>query len=705
MRQRADGTLAHSLHWSGAERLFDGSADAEPRGSPVGTPVERRHVDQEQAPPGAAAEAAIAQTVELEGVQPVDTHAVEADEHARERQRSSVATLAVAAIGIVFGDIGTSPLYVMRAAFTPEQGLAATQANVFGLLSLITWGLILVVSGKYVSVVMRANNRGEGGVLALLALLIPDLEHGRSSHPRLWIGAGLLGAAMLFADGFVTPAISVLSAVEGLNLVSTELSRYVVPLSIGILIGLFSVQRRGTARIGRVFGPIMITWFVTLGTLGALQIMRSPGILAAASPVHAVRFFAEHGPTGLLILGVVILAVSGVEALFADMGHFGRGPIRLVWFALVLPSLFLNYFGQGALVLADPDVSNPFFQLAPSFLLYPLIALATAAAVIASQALISGAFSFARQLMHLGYSPFVTVVHTSPEQEGQIYIRQINAILLVGCVALIIAFRSSASLVGAYGVALATTMVITTVLFFEVTRWEWKWSLPKALAVATPFLVIDVAFFTANLAKIPRGGWVPLTIAGMAFFLFITWRRGRDLVLDIRQRMALPITELIERVEREKPCRTPGTGVFLTPTAHEAPDILRQHLEHIHALHQQVILLSVSSSGVARVPVSERIVAEQLPLGFAQVTARYGYMQSVALADILTACTAKGVCVTPETTTFYVSRERLRPTGGAPMARWRKRLFIFLRRNTPKMQDFFDLPVGRVVELGTTVEI
>ena len=667
--------------------------------------MERRHVDQEQAPPGAAAEAAIAQTVELEGMPPAETHAVPADEHARERRRGSTLSLSVAAIGIVFGDIGTSPLYVMRAAFAPTQNLAANQANIFGLLSLITWGLILVVSVKYVSVIMRADNRGEGGVLALLALLIPDLEHGRSSHPRLWIGGGLLGAAMLFADGFITPAISVLSAVEGLELVSPAFSRFVVPIAIGILIGLFSVQRRGTAKIGRVFGPVMVTWFLTLGTLGALQIIRAPGVLAAVSPVHAVRFFADNGIAGLLILGVVILAVSGVEALFADMGHFGRGPIRLVWFAVALPCLFLNYFGQGALLLRVPDVSNPFFQLAPGFLLYPLIALATAAAIIASQALISGAFSFARQLMHLGYSPFVTVVHTSPEQEGQIYIRQINTILLIGCIALILAFRSSARLVDAYGVALSTTMVISSILFFEVTRWSWKWSLPKALAVVIPFFVIDVAFFTANLAKVPRGGWVPLTIAGIAYFLFITWRRGRDLALQTRQRLALPLAELIERVEKERPCRTPGTGVFLTPSAYEAPGILRQHLDHIHALHKQVILLSVTSSGVARVPTSERVVAEQFPSGFAQVTARYGYMQSVALADILTACTAKGVCVTPETTTFYVARERLRPTGDAPMARWRKRLFIFLRRNTPKMQDFFDLPVGRVVELGTTVEI
>lgn len=676
-----------------------------PSGLPSDKRVERRHVDQEQAPPGAAAEAAIAQSVELNGVPPTAAHAVPADEHERERKRGSLVTLSVAAAGVVFGDIGTSPLYVMRAAFGGEQNLARTPENVYGLLSLITWALLLVVSVKYVAFVTRADNRGEGGVLALLALLIPDLDHGRSSHPRLWISAGLIGAAMLYADGFITPAISVLSAVEGLELASPAFRRFIVPLAAGILIGLFSVQHKGTARIGRIFGPIMIAWFLTLAALGAMQIVRAPAILGALSPIHAVRFFAEHGFAGILVLGVVILAVSGVEALFADMGHFGRAPIRLVWFSLVLPCLLINYLGQGSLVIEAPTTRHPFFQLAPDIALYPLIALATAATVIASQAMISGAFSFARQLMHLGYSPFVTIVHTSPEQEGQIYIRQMNAILLVGCLTLVLTFRSSERLAGAYGLAVAATMVMTTLLFFEVTRWEWRWSLPRALAVAIPFLAIDVSFLGANLAKVAHGGWVPLTIAGAVFFIFVTWRRGRDLVLDIRQRTALPIAELIERVERERPCRTPGTGVFLTPTAHEAPAILRQHLDHIHALHQQVILLSVTSSGVARVPKSERIVAEHLPLGFAQVTARYGYMQSVALADILAACTAKGVCVTPETTTFYVARERLRPTGDAPMARWRKRLFIFLRRNTPKMQDFFDLPVGRVVELGTTVEI
>ena len=667
--------------------------------------MERRHVDQEQAPPGAAAEAAIAQQVELEGVPPAVSQAVEADQHQRQRHGESLAALAVTAAGIVFGDIGTSPLYVMRAAFGGDYGLARTPGDILGLLSLIAWALIIVVTIKYVSVVMRADNHGEGGVLALLALLIPDLEHGRSKHPRIWIGFGLLGAAMLYADGFITPAISVLSAVEGLELASPAFKQWLVPLAVGILIGLFSVQRRGTARIGRIFGPVMILWFLTLGTLGLLEILRSPGILAALSPIHAVRFFAEHGLAGVLVLGVVILAISGVEALFADMGHFGRTPIRIVWFVLVLPCLMMNYFGQGSLILRSPEVENPLFQLAPTSLLYPFIALATASAVIASQALISGAFSFARQLMHLGYSPFVTVKHTSPEHEGQIYIKQVNAILLVGCLTLVIAFRSSDRLAATYGLAVAATMTLSTILFFEILRWEWKWSLTKAALLVTPFLVVDLAFLSANAAKIPRGGWVPLVIASSIFFLFITWRRGRDCVLEIRRNTALPVTELIQRVEREKPCRTPGTGVFLTPVVDQAPAILRQHLDHIHALHEQVILLSVSSTGVARVPRNDRVLTKQLPLGFAEVTARYGYMQSVALADILEACLAKNVCVVPETTTFYVTRERIRPTGNARMARWRKRIYIFLQRNTPKMQDFFDLPPGRVVELGTTIEL
>jgi KUP system potassium uptake protein len=667
--------------------------------------MERRHVDQDQAPPGAATEAAVAETVEAQGLPTSVTHAQEATEHHEARRGASLVALTVTATGVVFGDIGTSPLYVMQAAFGAEHGLPRTPADILGFLSLVTWSLLIVVTVKYVSFIMRADNRGEGGILALLSLLIPDLEDAPRTKRRMWIIGGLIGAALLYSDGTITPAISVLSAIEGLEVASPALGRFVLPLTVAILIALFAVQRKGTSRIGRVFGPVMIVWFATLGLLGARQIAASPEVLAGLSPAHAVSFFVEHGLAGFLILGAVILAVSGAEALYADMGHFGKTPIRLAWLILVLPCLLLNYFGQGALLLRAPQTVSPFFELAPRVLLYPFVGLAAVATVIASQALISGAFSITRQLMHLGYSPLVTVTHTSPDQQGQVYIPQINMLLLIGCLVLVLAFRSSENLAEAYGLAVSGTMVLTTTLFAGVARLHWRWPWSRVAPLAAVFLLIDLAFFGANLAKIASGGWVPLLIATCVYFTLVTWRAGRHCLLDARREASLPIAELIAHVEKERPCRTPGTGIFLTPAHGGAPVILRHHLERIHALHQQVVLLSVSSTGRARVPASERIAVESLPLGFAHITARYGYMQSVSLADIIAECKRCGVAMATDTTTFYVSREHLRPTGPAKLARWRKKMFIFLQRNAPSMQDFFDLPPRRVVELGTTIDI
>ena len=667
--------------------------------------MDRRHVDQDQAPPGAATEAAVAEGIEAEGLATAVSHEQEAAEHHEARRGASLAALTVSAIGVVFGDIGTSPLYVMQAAFGAEHGLTRTPADILGFLSLVTWSLLLVVTVKYVSFIMRADNRGEGGILALLSLLIPDLEDSTRTHRRMWIIGGLIGASLLYSDGTITPAISVLSAIEGLEVASPALGRVVLPLTVAILIALFAVQRKGTSRIGKIFGPIMIAWFATLGLLGALQIAAAPQVLGGLSPVHAMTFFADRGLAGFLILGAVILAVSGAEALYADMGHFGKAPIRIAWVALVLPCLLLNYFGQGALLLRAPRTVSPFFELAPRMLLYPFVGLAAIATVIASQALISGAFSITRQLMHLGYSPLVTVTHTSPDQQGQVYIPQVNMLLLLGCLVLVLAFRSSENLAEAYGLAVSGTMVLTTILFSGVARLHWKWSLARVIPLAAAFLLIDFAFLGANLAKVLSGGWVPLLIATSVYFTLVTWRAGRHCLLMARREASLPTDELIAHVEAERPCRTPGTGIFLTPAHGDAPAILRHHLERIHALHEQVILLSVSSTGVARVPSGERIVVEKLPLGFSHITARYGYMQSVSLADIITECTRCGVPMAAESTTFYVSREHVRPTGPAKLARWRKKMFIFLQRNAPSMQDFFDLPPRRVVELGTTIDI
>ena len=667
--------------------------------------MDRRHVDQDQAPPGAATEAAVAESIEAEGLAPAVTQAKEATEHSEARKGGSLLALAVSAAGVVFGDIGTSPLYVMQAAFGGEHALSRSAADVLGFLSLVTWSLLLVVTVKYVSFIMRADNRGEGGILALLSLLIPDLENAPRGERRRWIIGGLVGASLLYADGTITPAISVLSAIEGLEVASPALGRFVLPLTVVILVALFAVQRKGTSRIGRIFGPVMIVWFISLGALGIRQIAEAPQVLAGLSPAYAGAFFASHGLAGVLVLGAVILAVSGAEALYADMGHFGKAPIRFVWITLVLPCLLLNYFGQGALLLRAPETASPFFELAPRPLVYPFVGLAALATVIASQALISGAFSITRQLMHLGYCPLVTVTHTSPDQQGQVYIPQINLLLLAGCLVLVLAFRSSENLAEAYGLAVSGTMVLTTILFAGVARLHWRWPLPRVVALAAVFLLIDLAFLGANLAKVASGGWVPLLIGGGVYFTLVTWRAGRHSLLDARGQAAISIPDLVAQVEKERPCRTPGTGIFLTPISGDAPAILRRHLDLIHALHERVILLSVSSAGTARVPASERITIEQLAMGFSHITARYGYMQSVSLADIMKECARSGVDMSPDTTTFYVSRERLRPSGPAKLARWRKKIFIFLQRNAPSMQDFFDLPPRRVVELGTTIDI
>jgi KUP system potassium uptake protein len=614
--------------------------------------------------------------------------------------------LGLAALGVVYGDIGTSPLYAMRETFRPEYGLPATAANVNGILSLIVWSLIVVVSIKYIVFIMRADNRGEGGILALLALLLQRTHRSKDSRVRgLLIMFGLFGAALLYGDGIITPAVSVLSAVEGLEIKAPGLARYVVPLTLLILFGLFMIQRLGTARVGTAFGPVMLLWFLAIGGLGLRELVNNPSVLTAFNPWHALHFFFEHDKVAFFVLGAVVLAVTGAEALYADMGHFGKRPIRLAWFAVALPCLLLNYFGQGALVLRSPAAKdNPFYLLAPSALLLPLVALATLAAIIASQALISGAFSLTQQSVQLGYSPRVRIVHTSAREAGQIYIPEVNGALMIGCLLLVLYFQTSSAMAAAYGIAVTGTMVITTILFAVVARQRWGWSYLTVGVLTVLFLTVDLAFLAANVVKIRHGGWVPIAIAIVVFTLMSTWKRGRSLLGEKLSQGALPLNLFLEDVERRKPPRVPGTAVFMTSSAEGAPVVLLHHLKHNKVLHEQVVLMSVVAEEVPEVPADERVTLEPLGLGFWRVTAHYGFMESPDVGDILASAASAGLRARAQETSFYLGRERLIPTGRSGMMKWRKKIFALMSRNARSATEFFNIPPNRVVELGTQLE-
>jgi KUP system potassium uptake protein len=574
-------------------------------------------------------------------------------------------------------------------------------------LSLILWSLILIVSVKYIVFILRADNRGEGGILALLALILQYTRRKTDDKIRAWIIVlGLFGAALLYGDGVITPAISVLGAVEGLEVVTPALKILVVPISLGILVGLFLVQSKGTAKVGRIFGPIMAVWFVSIALLGIMEIWTAPEILLAVNPIFGVRFFIAHGYGAFVVLGAVVLAVTGAEALYADMGHFGRPPIRLAWFAVVFPALLLNYFGQGALILRNPEgAANPFFMLAPRLLLYPLLALATMAAIIASQALISGAFSLTHQAVQLGYSPRVNVIHTSGTEAGQIYIPEVNAALAVGCLFVVLGFRSVDALGAAYGIAVTGTMAITTLLFYVLARSQWNWSRAKAGSLAALFLIVDLGFFSSNMLKIAKGGWVPIVIALVIFTLMTTWNRGKRIVQKRLLRGSLPMDLLLDDVARNQPPRVPGTAVFMTSDTEGAPLVLLHHLKHNKVLHKHVILLSVIFANVPEIPDTERISATLLREGFARVKARYGFMQSADVPQILASCADSGIVAEPLQTTYYLGRERLLAKGDSPMSAWRKKLYIFMSRNSRSATEFFNIPSNRVVELGAQIEL
>jgi KUP system potassium uptake protein len=608
-----------------------------------------------------------------------------------------LAALSLTALGVVYGDIGTSPLYAFRQAFDREYGLTPTPDAVYGVLSMIIWSLVLVVSVKYIALVMRADNHGEGGILALLALLPRDRA--------VLVMLALFGAALLYGDGVITPAISVLGATEGLEVVTPAFAPYVVPASVLILLGLFFVQKRGTAGVGAIFGPIMLIWFATIGILGAAEIARAPAVLLALNPWHAVRFAMTYGTSAFLVLGAVVLAITGAEALYADMGHFGRQPIRLVWFTVVLPALLLNYFGQGALVLRIPEaVQNPFYMLAPRALLYPLLAIATFAAIVASQALISGAFSLAQQSIQLGYSPRLTIVHTSRSEFGQIYVPEVNAALAVGCVLLVLWFRSSSALGAAYGIAVTGTMAITTVLFYVIARTRWKWSPLHAGALAAAFLVLESAFLAANVLKIARGGWVPIVMAAGIFLIMTTWRRGTRLLTRVLSGRSLPLEKFFAQVERQQPPRVPGTAVFLTAHTGGTPEILVHHLRHNKVLHEHVLFLSVVAQDIPEVAEERRLDVEPLPLGFHRVVARYGFMETPNVEAVIARCCRDMLGSSLDDVTYYLGRPSLIPGKRTRMMRWRKLLFVFLARNSRPATQFFGIPADRVVELGMQIE-
>jgi KUP system potassium uptake protein len=642
----------------------------------------------------------------------------------RSKKRSDLAKLALGALGVVYGDIGTSPLYALKECVTAPHGVAPLAANIYGLLSLFFWSITLVVSVKYILYVMRADNNGEGGVLALMALAARvgqrkiEAESPKDKKPkRSWqevkrarvplIMLGLFGSALLYGDGVITPAISVLSAVEGLEVATHAFTPVVAPLTCGILIALFWVQKRGTGGIGAVFGPVTLCWFIAIAAMGLPWVVRHPQILTAVNPVHAVRFFAAHGKHGFLVLGSVVLCITGGEALYADMGHFGTRAIRLAWYVCVFPALLLNYFGQGALLLERPEaVVNPFYALVPSAWLYPMVGLATAATVVASQALISGAFSLTRQAVQLGYLPRVTVVHTSGKTEGQIFIPEVNRLLMVACVALVLSFRASSNLAAAYGIAVTGTMGITSILSYWVARDRWGWSILRAGSFLVFILAIDLSFFIACSAKIASGGWFPLALACGMFSVMVTWNRGRTLLGEKIAADTLPLSLFLADVETMKPYRVSGTAVFLASTRRGTPSVLLHHFKHNKVLHKQVVILSVTTDAVPEVPEQQKIRLKKFDQGFWAVTAHYGFMESPDVTDILRRCRARGLETEVGDTSFYLGRETLilKP-GKKGMADWRKYLFRFLSRNARSATDFFAIPPNRVVEIGAQIEI
>jgi KUP system potassium uptake protein len=616
--------------------------------------------------------------------------------------RRPLLPLTLTAIGVVYGDIGTSPLYAMRECFFGTHSVPPTTENILGVLSLIIYSLLLVISVKYMALVLRANNKGEGGILALTSLL----PARGSGAPTALVLLGIFGAALLYGDGMITPAITVLSAIEGTTVATPLFARYVVPVSAAILIVVFSVQRYGTHRIGRLYGPVMVVWFVTLAILGISWIVEQPVVLGAVNPVHAFDFFRANGFHGVAVLGAVFLVVTGGESLYADMGHFGTRPIRFAWFTLVLPALLLNYFGQGALLLSRGAAANqPFFMLAPTWALLPLVVLSTFAAIIASQALISGAFSLTRAAIQLGYAPRLDVEHTSSFEMGQVYVPQVNWFLAISCLLIVVTFRSSAALAAAYGIAVALTMLITGVLLPVVARLRWHWSLGAVLAFTMLFVTIDLSYIAGNVVKILQGGWLPLIIAGLIFTLMTTWKTGRRLVAERLTARAFPLEEFVGAVAANPPTRVPGTAVFMTAQPTGTPSALAHNLRYNKILHEHVIVLTVSTVPTPYVAAEERITVQPLGFGIYNARVQYGFMEDPNVPEALLGVRDRGVPVDLEDATFFLGRETIVVTTREGMAIWREKLFVLMARNAVRATAFFKLPPERVVELGVQVEM
>ena len=637
-------------------------------------------------------------------MRPAETNGHTQDQASDKPRGKYLAFLSLGALGIVYGDIGTSPIYALRESLHGAYGVHASPENVLGVLSLIFWSLILVIPVKYLGFIMRADNNGEGGIIALTALVIPS---GRPPEGvrKLLVAAGLFGAALLYGDSMITPAISVLSAVEGLEVATPFFQPYVIPITVAILLGLFSFQRFGTASVGSVFGPIVLVWFLTLGALGAIDLADSPEVFKALNPLYGAQFFTRNGIKGFLVLGSVFLVVTGGEALYADMGHFGRLPIRLTWFAIVLPALLLNYFGQGAMVIAHPEtIEQPFYLMAPRWALYPLVGLTTVATVIASQAVISGAFSLTRQAVQLGYLPRLGIKHTSTREIGQIYIAGINWALMLASIGLVIGFGSSSRLAAAYGVAVTTDMVFTTILFAFVARSRLGWSRWAIALLVIGFLTVDLAFWGANLPKIPHGGWFPLAVAAGIFVVMTTWRKGRLLLGARFKEQTLPLDLFVREMTHKPPHRVPGTAVYMHGGAATPPALLH-NLKHNKVLHERVLLLRVVTREVPFVDRADRVNCESLGAGIWRVEVRYGFSQDPHIPAALAQCPLQGVDFRPMDTSYFLGRENLLPIKGSGMRLWRARLFALLSRNALGATSFFHLPPNRVVELGTQIEI
>jgi len=637
------------------------------------------------------------------------------DSGSDKNSKKYLAGLSLAAIGIVYGDIGTSPLYAFRESFHAEYGLVTSHANVLGILSLIFWALILVITIKYLIFVLRADNNGEGGIIALTALITP---RGNGSKLRRWlILAGLFGAALLYGDSMITPAISVLSAVEGLKIATPLFEPYVIPITIGILLGLFIFQSRGTAGLGKVFGPITTVWFITLGVLGVSQIIQAPQVFQALNPIHGIDFFIRNGMSGFFVLGSVFLVVTGGEALYADIGHFGLLPIRLTWFSIVLPCLLLNYFGQGALLLQTPEaVENPFFLMGPEWALYPMVIIATMATIIASQAVISGAFSLTRQAVQLGYIPRMKIVQTSSKEVGQVYMPAINWILMIACIGLVLGFGSSSNLAAAYGVGVTTDMVFTTLLFAVVMRVRWNWSIPAVAALTIGFLIIDLAFWGATIIKVPQGGWFPLVVAGIIFTLMSTWKKGRTILGAHIKSGELPLEDFMDDisaqvdVDESEIKRVKGTAVYMYSNPQGTPPALLHNIKHNKVIHKEVVLLSVQTTDdKPRIARGEQLEVESLGSGFYRVVIKSGFAQSVDIPHMLEKVEKEEhefEFSIPETT-FFLGKERILPSESdhSEMYKWRDHLFGVMVRNQQQATAYFNLPSNRVVEMGSQVEL